>query len=223
MYVTASRDGTIALRCLRTSQLFKIISQDKLQQLSVEVLTLKLSLHGYIIILLKGTSKVYTFVYSINGDMLVSTQRDSDLFEFKYAQLSQNEENMIMVFNQRLTKDSREFSGVIRVCRLYEMDKDKKRDNLQNTFYPMIHQVIYGYGGNGGADGKMSKALSKKMSNSLSESLTGGRNFVMPAVASFALSQDESKMNLLLQTGEIICFDESRQQIIEQLDDFGLA
>jgi hypothetical protein len=45
----------------------------------------------------------------------------------------------------------------------------------------------------------------------------------MPPVVSFALSQDEGKMNLYLKSGEIVCFDESRSQIIEQLDDFGLA
>ena len=59
----------------------------------------------------------------------------------------------------------------------------------------------------------------------MSESLQGGGMMVrsMPAVVSFALSQDESKMNIYLKSGEIICFDESRSQIIEQLDDFGLA
>ena len=68
MYVTASRDGTIALRCLRSAHLWKVISLEKLQQLNVEVLTLKLSLHGYIIVMVKNPQKVYTFVYSINGD-----------------------------------------------------------------------------------------------------------------------------------------------------------
>ena len=54
---------------------------------------------------------------------------------------------MIMVFNQRLNKTDKDLSGVIRVSRLYDMDKDKKRDNLERTFYPMIHQVIYGIQG----------------------------------------------------------------------------
>lgn len=99
MYVTASRDGTVALRCLRSSQLWKVIPLEKLQAPSAEVLTLKLSLHGYIVIMMKESSLVYTFVYSINGDLLVSTKRECEQFEFKYAQLTANEDNMIMVFN----------------------------------------------------------------------------------------------------------------------------
>ena len=112
----------------------------------MDVLTLKLSLHGYVVVMMKGSQKVYTFVYSINGDMLVSTQRESDLFEFKYAQLTTNEDNMIMVFNQKLRKEDTSMSGVIRVCRLFDLEKDTKRDNLQRTFYPMVHNVIYGTG-----------------------------------------------------------------------------
>ena len=56
-----------------------------------------------------------------------------------------------------------------------------------------------------------------------SENTAGFAKVSMPPVVSFALSQDESKMNLYLKSGEIVCFDESRSQIIEQLDDFGLA
>jgi hypothetical protein len=37
----------------------------------------------------------------------------------------------------------------------------------------------------------------------------------MPAVVSYALSQDESKMNLYINGGVIICFDESRSKIID--------
>ena len=57
----------------------------------------------------------------------------------------------------------------------------------------------------------------------MSENSAGFAKVSMPSVVSFALSQDESKMNLYLKSGEIVCFDESRSQIIEQLDDFGLA
>jgi hypothetical protein len=56
-----------------------------------------------------------------------------------------------------------------------------------------------------------------------SENSFGFSKINMPPVVSFALSHDESKMNLYLKSGEIVCFDESRSQIIEQLDDFGLA
>jgi len=48
-----------------------------------------------------------------------------------------------------------------------------------------------------------------------SENTVGFAKVSMPSVVSFALSQDESKMNLYLKSGEIVCFDESRSQIIE--------
>jgi hypothetical protein len=85
MYVTASRDGTVALRCLRSSSLWKQIYIEKLTAPSMEVVSLKLSLHGYIVVMARNPTKFYTFVYSLNGDQLVSTQRESEQFEFKYA------------------------------------------------------------------------------------------------------------------------------------------
>ena len=78
MYVTASRDGTLCLRCLRSSALWKVISLDKLQQPTMEVLSLKLSLHGYIVVMMRNAQKFFTFVYSLNGDQLVSTQRECE-------------------------------------------------------------------------------------------------------------------------------------------------
>ena len=59
MFVTASSDGTIALRCLRTSQLWKIINFEKLSSSNAEVVSLKLSLHGYIFIVVKTQTKHY--------------------------------------------------------------------------------------------------------------------------------------------------------------------
>jgi hypothetical protein len=56
-----------------------------------------------------------------------------------------------------------------------------------------------------------------------SENAYGFTKQNMPSIVSFALSHDESKMNIYLKSGEIVCFDESRSTIIEQLDDFGLA
>jgi hypothetical protein len=68
MYVTISRDGTIALRCLRTSRLwrhFKILYRNESKQTAedgktfeikgyiknfVYISSLKLSLHGYIFV-----------------------------------------------------------------------------------------------------------------------------------------------------------------------------
>jgi len=215
--VTASRDGTIALRCLRSSFLLKIIPVDKLSSASVDMLTLKLSLHGYIIIMLKGTQKVYTFVYSLNGDLLVSTQRDSEHFEFKYAQLTQNEDSLVMAFNQRIKSQDKDFSGVIRVSRLYDMEKDKRRDNLERVFYPVIRNLLYGpLEGEGGHRSKSKRTVA------LSENSSMQQRLAMPAITSFALSQDETQMNLFLKTGDIISLDESRCGIIDQLDDFGL-
>jgi hypothetical protein len=95
--------------------------------------------------MMKNTQRFFTFVYSINGDQLVSTQRENDQFEFKYAQLTQNEDNMIMVFNQKLKKEEKEMSGTIRVSRLYDLEKDPKRDNLQKTFYSMINEQLTGH------------------------------------------------------------------------------
>jgi hypothetical protein len=105
MYVTASRDGTLALRCLRSAALWKLITLEKLAIPDMEVLCLKLSLHGYVVVMVRNTSKFFTFVFSINGDQLVSTQRENELFEFKYAQLTQNEDHLIMVFNMKTKKE----------------------------------------------------------------------------------------------------------------------
>ncbi len=78
-------------------------------------------------------------MFSLNGDLLVSTQRDIEHFEFRYAQLTQNEDSLVLVFNQRISKTDKDLSGVIRVSRLYDMEKDKRRDNLERVFYPIIH------------------------------------------------------------------------------------
>lgn len=99
MYVTASADGTIMLRCLRTSRIWCVINIEKLSQPNIQVPSLKLSLHGYIFILIKNTDRLSTLVYSLNGDLLLSKQIDNKLYEFKYAQLTQNEDQMIMVAN----------------------------------------------------------------------------------------------------------------------------
>ncbi len=130
-----------------------------------------------------------------------------------------------MVFNQKLRKEDPVMQGVIRVSRLYDLEKDKKRDNLQYTFYSMIHDQLMGVKDTTRDSRQQSKMMSASHRSALgqSENNTGVAKLMMPSVLSFALSNDESKMNLYLRSGEIICFDESRAQIIEQLDDFGLA
>ena len=86
MYVTLSRDGTIALRCMRTSRLYhhfllmsKVESQDGETEINTgftkifgQVYAIKLSYHGYIIIVgLSSVQKLCRFiVYSLNGDLL---------------------------------------------------------------------------------------------------------------------------------------------------------
>ena len=45
-----------------------------------------------------------------------------------------------MVFNQKAKKEEKDMAGVIRVSRLYDLEKDTKRDNLQKTFYQMINE-----------------------------------------------------------------------------------
>jgi hypothetical protein len=219
MYVTASRDGTLALRCLRTASLWKLLTLDKLTHPDMEVMSLKLSLHGYIVVMMRNTSKFFTFVFSINGDQLVSTSRENELFEFKYAQLTQNEDNLIMVYNMKGRKEEVNFIGGIRVSRLYDLEKDSRKDNLQATFYQMIHNQLTGKKED--ARATQSKMLSQSHRSAAEGQAPKGPQ--MPAVLSFALSQDESKMNLYINGGVIICFDESRSKIIDQLDDFGLA
>ena len=49
---------------------------------------------------------------------------------------------MIMVFNQKIRKEETQMSGVIRVSRLYDLEKDPKRDNLQKTFYQMVNEQL---------------------------------------------------------------------------------
>ena len=88
MYATASADGNIFIRCLRTSQLWKVIPVDQLKDQNVQVLSLKMSLHGYVFIIIKSQIKHYVYVFSINGDLLTHYNRDNSVFELKYVQLS---------------------------------------------------------------------------------------------------------------------------------------
>ena len=92
MYVTVSADSTIALRCLRTSQLWNLIPiEKKAIHSNFEVLSLKLSLHGYIVLIMKLQQRIINQVYSLNGDLLLSTQFNQN-YEFKYAQLTHTED-----------------------------------------------------------------------------------------------------------------------------------
>ena len=85
MYITLSRDGTLAIRCLRTSRLwkhFKLIykpESEKNNQIKGFVKNfkyinaLKLSLHGYIVVCGPSSRQqgvTQYLIYSINGDLL---------------------------------------------------------------------------------------------------------------------------------------------------------
>lgn len=84
MYVTISRDGTVALRCMRTSHLWqhfllvnKLVKEDievvvGLSKIFKQVYSIKLSCHGYIIVVGQSlVQKLCRFlVFSLNGDLL---------------------------------------------------------------------------------------------------------------------------------------------------------
>jgi hypothetical protein len=86
----------------------------------------------------------------------------------------------------------------------------------------MIYSILH-ENGSSHKSNKASAMLSKRNQRERSAGGPGSAKHIMPPISSFALSQDESKMNLYLKSSDIICFDESRTQIIDQLDDFGLA
>jgi len=84
MYVTASADGTLGLRCLRSSYLWNVIPNEKLSQTGVQVVSLKLSLHGYIFVAIKSPLKIYFYVYSLNGDELAFQQKSNSDWQLKF-------------------------------------------------------------------------------------------------------------------------------------------
>lgn len=116
MYVTISRDGTIALRCLRTSRLwrhFKIFYSNESRQQeegkSVKIKgyqknfcyinALKLSLHGYIFVCgpISRTAGVSQYmVYSLNGDLLRAAL---EKVEIKNVFLNLREDQVIIATN----------------------------------------------------------------------------------------------------------------------------
>jgi hypothetical protein len=88
----------------------------------------------------------------------------------------------------------------------------------------MVHDVISkGKDANRQTTQKMVSQSHRSAAGMSENSSAGFNKLPMPMVKSFALSQDEDKMYLYLESGEVICFDESRSNIIEQLNDFGLA
>lgn len=135
MYVTLSRDGTIALRCMRTSQVYQhFLLMNKLEnaQGDVEIATgftkifgqvyaLKLSCHGYIIVVGQSlVQKLCRFiVYSLNGDLLkvVEEQR----VEVKSVFLNTREDYLCVAanFTHPMTGQKQ---GWLRVLSLYGLN-----------------------------------------------------------------------------------------------------
>ena len=133
MYVTLSRDGTIALRCMRTSQLYQhFLLMNKLEnsQGEVEIATgftkifgqvyaLKLSCHGYIIVVGQSlVQKLCRFiVYSLNGDLLRVVEEQK--VEVKSVFLNSREDYLCVAANCTLYGQKR---GWLRVLSLYGLN-----------------------------------------------------------------------------------------------------
>jgi hypothetical protein len=90
-----------------------------------------------------------------------------------------------MVFNMKVRKEQVNFDGVIRVSRLYDLEKDPKKDNLQQTFYQMIHDQSTGVKRD---DARSTKLQTHRSAAGQSENATGFTRTPMPPVQSFALS-----------------------------------
>lgn len=144
MYVTLSRDGTIALRCLRTSKLwkqFKLLyihnshKEEKLVQIKgfvknfSYIKALKLSLHGYIIVCGPSSRQVNVsqyLVYSINGDLLRAAL---EKVEIKNVFLNSREDQLIIATNFANTPTEKSehawtnVTGNLRVLNLYGLEK----------------------------------------------------------------------------------------------------
>ena len=124
MYVTASSDGTLALRCLRTSSLWKIIQNKQLLNKKTTVVSLKLSLHGYIALILKTKDYITElYIYSINGELLHSSAQDRS--EIKFVFMTQKENYLIFATNM---KKGTVNMGLLRVVKLFNCQKVQDLD-----------------------------------------------------------------------------------------------
>jgi len=100
MYVTVAQDGTIALRCLKTSSLWQLIRVPKFNSILSHVDFIKLSLHGYIVLIGRDVSiqdenqeketYVRYLVFSLNGDLLKSLTHKK--IEIKQVYLNNRED-----------------------------------------------------------------------------------------------------------------------------------
>lgn len=117
MYVTLSRDGTIAVRCQRTSKLwyhFKIFTKTQKQNNKEYIIqgfskifrhinALKLSLHGYIVLVgqpeqPKSHSKY--LVFNLSGDVLLRDLQERT--QIKGVFLNATEDQLIIAQNHNI-------------------------------------------------------------------------------------------------------------------------
>eukprot|EP00347_Sterkiella_histriomuscorum_P012473 403368442 len=232
MYVTASADGNLFIRCLRTSQLWKVIPINLLTSQNIKIKCLKMSLHGYIVLMVReGKQYLHIFVFSINGDLLHKVRKNHPDQRVKYVQLTEREDQVIMVMNiknvyktkqpgakeQINHKNSQQevvqWNGVIGVYRLYDFSPVEQF--IERNFYGFLsRQQNQNSKGSARSQNTQQQNQQQQFFNSPNS---------MPRIKSFALSKDEGKMNIFLVNQDIICIDESKEQILQHLDDFGFT
>lgn len=150
MYVTVSRDGTVAVRCVQTSRLwyqFRIYSNAQkhkgeasfvygFHQNFKHIEAVKLSLHGYIVLVGQtpdSKQQVKFLVYNLSGDTLLN--QSCERATIKNVFLNATEDQLIVAQNF-LNKD---LTGHIRVFKLYGL---QKVTNLGDVWVHSIKQIL---------------------------------------------------------------------------------
>jgi hypothetical protein len=157
MYVTLSRDGTIALRCQRTSRLwycFRVFNKvqrnnkeytyTNFSKIFSKVTALKLSLHGYIVIVGQPRQKpdqaaqTKYQVYNLSGDVLLKDLEEKSSVRGVF--LNATEDQLIIAQNYlERSKEPPQLQGNLRVVKLYGLEK---LANLSQTVYSDTRQQI---------------------------------------------------------------------------------
>ena len=150
MYVTVSRDGTVAVRCMQTSRLwyqFRIFYNAQKHKGEVSFVygfhqnfkhieAVKLSLHGYIVLIgqtpdSKQQNKF--LVYNLSGDTLL--HQSCERATIKNVFLNATEDQLIVAQNFL----NKELMGHIRVFKLYGLQKVQ---NLGDVWVHSIKQIL---------------------------------------------------------------------------------
>ena len=225
MYVTLSRDGTIALRCLRTSQLwqhFMLIYKPNIQENRwlkgftknfKFINALKLSCHGYIAVCGPSSRQpgvTQYLIYSINGDLLRSALEQ---VEVKSVFLNTREDQLIIATNYVLAgKSEGNLQGNIRVLNLYGLEKIA---NLSKIMYlETIQQVTQDNKDNGRRTDTEPKDIKK----------------IIPSIQAMAVGLGERNINIFFvkkegerERKEIICFDSGMDAVWAHFQNYGIA